>query len=172
MKWTRKNGETIEMKDMSESHLYNALKLTKRRLDAGEYLWTVGPQKVVVIPLMMFQGLKAEVKRRQEAAKRTEAGKTKPEQVRFERKPLSLDQLTEVGMHFVQKQFRAIHGPDCTCVEDSYKAVQKQAAQKRDIDTLFNGDSMVKKYIEQIRMQAKEEERADIVDLLLNKMFQ
>jgi len=165
MKWTRKNGETIDMQDMNDSHLYNALKLTKRRLEAGEYLWTVGPYKRVVIPAEMFEGLKAEVKRREALKKEVKSTSTG-------REPLTLSQLTEVGMHFVQSQMRKFHGPDCTCVEDAYKATQQEFDWEKEVDQKFSGNSKVKEFAEKVRTQAKEEERAEILELVVSHLFE
>lgn len=165
MKWTRKNGETIDMKDMNDAHLYNALKLTKRRLDAGEYLWTVGPYKKIVIPDEMFKGLKAEVKRREVLKEQDESTPTR-------REPLTLDQLTEVGVHFVQKQMRKFHGPECTCIEDAYKeTVQQEFDWEVEIDRKFSGNSKVKEFAEKVRTQAKEEERADILEMIVSNLL-
>lgn len=168
MKWTRKNGETIDMKDMSDPHLYNSLKLTRRRLEAGEYLWTVGPNKKVVIPMEMFEGLKAEAKRR-EAIKK----ETRP--VTPGREPLTIAQLTEVGMHMLQNQVRKFHGPECTCVEDAYReANQKSFDWEEEIETKVSEKSKpwMRNFAKKVRAQAKEEERAEILDLVVNNLFE
>ena len=56
MKWTRSNGETIEMRDMSPSHLSNATKKTQREYFRLSCL--AGGQESIL------RGLKEEAERR------------------------------------------------------------------------------------------------------------
>ena len=166
MKWTRKNGEVINMEDMNDAHLYNAIKLTRKRLEAGERIWFVGPFKRCVIPMEMLEGLTAEAKRRENLKKRIKTS---------ERKGLTFEQLTEIAVHFTQNQMRKIHGRDCSCVEDAYRALgQTTFNWEQEIETNVDEESKpwVRNFAKKVRAQAKEEERAEVLDLVVNHLFE
>lgn len=160
MEWIRKNGERIDVQNMNDSHLYNAIKLTRRNVDAKVAMWFVGPFKHCVIPAEALKGLTAEAKRREELKKKIPS---------TGRQGLTIAQLTELGAHFFQKQIRKLHGCDCECVEKAYE--QMEFNWEDGVNKEWANNPKTKEFVEKIRAQAKEEERAEVLELIVSKLL-